>query len=147
MKMRLVTVPNHSYQRFHPFSIDLKYHLLIYTKFLSYYSVLFRSLCLSLPTILSGVGNGNPLQYSCLGNSMDRGAWWATVHEVAKSWTQLSMHIHTYTILIAIAFYYQVGQNLPHYAFSPFFFNLKMLVVFKTNFRDLLSNLPFKFMN
>ena len=31
-----------------------------------------------------GGGNGNPLQYSCLGNPMDRGAWWATVHEVAK---------------------------------------------------------------
>ena len=34
-----------------------------------------------------GVGNGNPLQYSCLGNLMDRGAWWATVHGDAKSWT------------------------------------------------------------
>ena len=31
-----------------------------------------------------GEGNGNPLQYSCLGNPMDRGAWWATVHKVAK---------------------------------------------------------------
>ena len=31
-----------------------------------------------------GEGNGNPLQYSCLGNSMDRGTQWATVHEVAK---------------------------------------------------------------
>ena len=31
--------------------------------------------------------NGNPLQYSCLENPMDRGAWWATVHGVAKSWT------------------------------------------------------------
>ena len=31
-----------------------------------------------------GEGNGNPLQYSCLGNAMDRGAWQATVHEVAK---------------------------------------------------------------
>jgi len=30
-------------------------------------------------------GNGNPLHYSCLGNPMDRGAWWATVHRVAKS--------------------------------------------------------------
>ena len=30
-----------------------------------------------------GGGNGNPLQYSCLGNPMDRGAWWATVHAVA----------------------------------------------------------------
>ena len=32
-------------------------------------------------------GNGNPLQYSCLENPMDRGAWWATVHGVAKSQT------------------------------------------------------------
>ena len=31
-----------------------------------------------------GEGNGNPLQYSCLGNPMDRGAWWTTVHEVTK---------------------------------------------------------------
>jgi len=36
-----------------------------------------------------GGGNGNPLQYSCLENSMDRGAWWATVHGVAKSQTRL----------------------------------------------------------
>ena len=34
-----------------------------------------------------GGGNDNPFQYSCLGNPMDRGAWWATVHTVAKSWT------------------------------------------------------------
>ena len=36
-----------------------------------------------------GVGNGNPLQ-SCLENSIDRGAWWATVHGVTKSWIRLS---------------------------------------------------------
>ena len=36
-----------------------------------------------------GKGNGNPLQYSCLGNSMDRGVWLATVNAVAKSQTQL----------------------------------------------------------
>ena len=35
-------------------------------------------------------GNGNPLQYSGLGNPMDRGAWWTIIHGVAKSWTQLS---------------------------------------------------------
>ena len=35
----------------------------------------------------SGEGNGNPLQYSCLDSFMDRGAWWAIVHRVAKSWT------------------------------------------------------------
>ena len=34
-------------------------------------------------------GNGNPLQYSCLENAMDRGAWWATAHRVPKSQTQL----------------------------------------------------------
>ena len=45
------------------------------------------------------VGNGNPFQYSCLENSMDRGAWQATVHEVPKSRTRLSdftftFHLH-----------------------------------------------------
>ena len=34
-----------------------------------------------------GEGNGNPFQYSCLGNPMDIGAWWATVCGVAKKWT------------------------------------------------------------
>ena len=38
-------------------------------------------------------GNGTPLQYSCLENPMDRGAWWATVHEVAKSQTQQSRYV------------------------------------------------------
>ena len=37
-----------------------------------------------------GEENGNPLQYSCLENSMDGEAWWATVHGVTKSWTRLS---------------------------------------------------------
>ena len=36
-----------------------------------------------------GEGSGNPLEYSCLENPMDREAWWATVHRVAKSWTRL----------------------------------------------------------
>jgi len=38
----------------------------------------------------AGEGNENPLQYSCLGNSMDRGAWWAIVHKVVRSQTGLS---------------------------------------------------------
>ena len=45
-----------------------------------------------------GEGSGNPLQYSCLENPMDRGAWWAAVHRAAESWTHLkglSMHTHT----------------------------------------------------
>ena len=38
----------------------------------------------------SGEGNGNPLQYSCLENPMERGAWWATAHGVTKSGTRLN---------------------------------------------------------
>ena len=47
-----------------------------------------------------GGGHGNPLQYSCLENPMDRGAWCATVHRVVKSWTLLkwlSTHTQTHT--------------------------------------------------
>ena len=49
---------------------------------------------------LVGEGNGTPLQYSCLENPMDGGAWWAAVHGVAKSRTRLSnftftFHFHT----------------------------------------------------
>ena len=43
-----------------------------------------------------GEGNGNPLQYSCLENSMDRGAWWVAVHGVAKSRTRLSDFIFSF---------------------------------------------------
>ena len=45
-----------------------------------------------------GEGNDNPLQYSCLENTMDRGAWWVTVDEATKSWTELSdqVHIHVF---------------------------------------------------
>ena len=46
-----------------------------------------------------GEGNGTPLQYSCLENPMDGGAWWAAVHGVAKSWARLrdftfTFHFH-----------------------------------------------------
>ena len=43
-----------------------------------------------------GEGNGTPLQYSCLENPKDGGAWWAAVHEVAKIWTQPSDFIFTF---------------------------------------------------
>ena len=42
-------------------------------------------------------GHDNPLQYFCLENPMDRGAWWATVHGAAKSQTQLITHMHIWT--------------------------------------------------
>ena len=45
----------------------------------------------------SGEGHGNPLQYSCLENLMDREAWWAMVYRVTKSWTRLKqLSTHTY---------------------------------------------------
>ena len=46
-----------------------------------------------------GGGHVNPLQYSCLENPMDRGAWWVTVHGVTKSQTRLRDFIHSYIIL------------------------------------------------
>ena len=46
-----------------------------------------------------GEGNGNPLQYFCLENPMDEGAWWTLVHGVAKSWTRLSDFTFTFTFV------------------------------------------------
>ena len=57
-----------------------------------------------------GEGNGNPLQYSCLENPKDRGAWWATVHKVAKSWIRPSNWAHTY-ILIWNIYNRQIHKN------------------------------------
>ena len=56
-----------------------------------------------------GEGNGNPLQYSCLGNSMDRGAWRVTVHGVARSWTRLSnLHFHFY---FSLSLFIYIGEG------------------------------------
>ena len=59
-------------------------------------------------------GHGNPLQYSCLENAMDRGVWWATVHGVAKSRThlkQLSLQAHVYVWLIHFAGQHKLTQH------------------------------------
>ena len=47
-----------------------------------------------------GVGNGNTLQYSCLENSIDREAWWSTVHGVTKNGTRLSMHAFLWDLCV-----------------------------------------------
>ena len=47
-----------------------------------------------------GGGNGNTFQYFCLENPMDGGAWWATVHGVAKRWTCLGMHARVSTLRV-----------------------------------------------
>ena len=54
-----------------------------------------------------GEGNGNPVQYSCLENPVDRGAWWATVHRVTKSWTRVS----NFTSLISLTSYFITGEG------------------------------------
>ena len=62
-----------------------------------YLSGYFLGLCFfRFPINQAGEGNGNPLQYSCLENPMDGGAWWATVHGVTKSRTQLSDFTFTF---------------------------------------------------
>ena len=50
--------------------------------------------------------NGNPLQYSCRDNPMDRGAWWATVHGVTKTWIQLSTSTIGFTQISSILLYF-----------------------------------------
>ena len=54
------------------------------------------------PGICPGEGNGSPLQYSCLGNPMDRGAWRVTIHRVAKRHTKATEHTRVYTIMCKI---------------------------------------------
>ena len=62
-----------------------------------------------------GEGNGNPLQYSCLGNPMDRRVWWGTVHGVAESdMTEHACahtHMHTHTHIFPILFHYRLLQD------------------------------------
>ena len=61
----------------------------------AHYEVFKTGFCPSLRGD-AGEGNGTPLQYSCLGNPMDRGAWWAAVHGVAKGQTRLSDFTFTF---------------------------------------------------
>ena len=63
---------------------NFSFHLMLSTKNTTMYSG------------LHGEGNGTPLQHSCLENPMDRGAWWAAVYGVAKSWTRLSDFTFTF---------------------------------------------------
>ena len=69
-----------------------------------------------------GEGNGNPLQYSCLENFMDRGIWCAIVHGITKSQTWLSAHTHTHT------------------SFSKLFWKFGIFLCFHINFLILYSS-------
>ena len=64
-----------------------------------------------------GEGNSNPLQYSCLKNSMDRGGWWATVHGVAKSQTRLSdftFFLSFFLLLLVFSLILTVASSFLH---------------------------------
>ena len=82
-----------------------------------------------------GEGNGNPLGYSCLGNSMDKGGWWATVHGVAKSWTQLSdntnisldMEFYIFFLLVHIACIVSHDKSTVTVIFIPLYINAPSL--------------------
>ena len=98
--------------------------------------------------ISPGRGNGNPLQYSCLENSMDRGAWWATVYGVTKSQTQLSTHTHTFlfdsflellSLIFSFCLYIIFLISFNSLSTFPFSF----LSIFKTGFFLLFSFLVF----
>ena len=71
-----------------------------------------------------GVGSGTPPQYSCLENSMGRGAWQATVHGAANSWTRLSTHTHSIIrkLILKIHWHIAVCNTLMLYFFLLFFF-------------------------
>ena len=60
-----------------------------------------------------GGGHGNPLQYSCLENPTDRGAWWVTVHRVTKSRTRLSMHAQLSKAPLLTSFSSNVSSTTP----------------------------------
>ena len=76
------------------FTMLYNHHQLPLSKlFISSVETLYQ---LNMSRLVLGEGNGTPLQYSCLENPMDRGAWWAAVYGVAKSRTRLSDFTFTF---------------------------------------------------
>ena len=61
-----------------------------------YHLIFIISFKLAIVSFICGEGNRNPLQYSCLENPMDGGAWYAAVHGLARSWTQLTNFTFTF---------------------------------------------------
>ena len=67
-----------------------------------------------------GGENGNPFQCSCLGNLLDRGAWWVTAHGVTKSWTRLSTHVARIVISLEAKDYHSLWKHNSCVEPSPF---------------------------
>ena len=82
-----------------------------------------------------GVGDDNPLQYSCLENSMNRGAWWAIVHRVAKS--RMSTHTHTHLqdffsflyVQNLITYFFLAWHNIINVFFHFYFYKILFLSI------------------
>ena len=69
---------------------------------------------------------GSPLQGSCLENPMDRGAWWATVHGVSKSWTEATSHTHTHTHTHTALFSKLFGHGSHYFFFICYITSFKL---------------------
>ena len=77
-----------------------------------------------------GGGHGNPLQYAFLENPMDRGAWWATVHGVAKSWTWLKW-LNTCVYMSILISQFIPSSPLPVVSTNPFFMSVSLFLPYK----------------
>ena len=91
-----------------------------------------------LPLSIYGEGNGNPLQYPCLENPMDRGAWYATIHGVAKSQTRLSNF--TFKHLWSCISHLDAVEKESKY----FWCKLQPTALLFGSFRTIVEFLPFK---
>ena len=105
-------------------SFSLHIYLCIFIfSFLGEYSILWDL------AVLIGEGKGNPLQYSCLENPMDRGVWWAAVHEVAQSRTRLKQ--------------VSSSSGCSYILILQFLFLYKMMSVMNRSFYFLLNNVTY----
>ena len=77
-----------------------------------------------------GEGNGNPFQYSCLETPMDGGAWWATVHGVTKSWTQMSDFTSLWPYKIITKWLFLKSTNFGKQVSQPLGAIRKVLITF-----------------
>ena len=90
-----------------------------------------------------GGGNGNPFQYFCLKNPIDRGTWWATVHGVTKSQTRLSAHAGAFqfdVVLLLILFLCDIKKIIAKTGARKFFsiFSSKIFTILGLRVKSLI---------
>ena len=79
--------------------------------------------------------HGNPLQYSCVGNRIDRGAWWATIHRVTKSQTRVKrLSIHAHNIYFFDVYIFKLFHMMKQ-RIADYFFTFLLTILFQ-NMRD-----------